>query len=147
MGDSNTFPQCARCGWFAEDATEFPKQCPDCGCPVIREVTKGTLDRVKPDSVAHFKTEVKKCWNFDVNPVTSGQSYHDLELVQCINTKQAGPDVDPRKGIIIVQQRCKHCGHLYGQQIIPVTRVDEFERLGILNEVRVFLPKSVLASA
>jgi hypothetical protein len=114
---------------------------------MIREATKDTMDRVMPDAVAHFKKEVKKCWNYDVNPLTGGRSYHDLELIQRINTKQAGPNVDPEKGIIGVEQRCKHCGQIYRQQIVPVTRLDEFERLGILNEVRAFLPKSVLASA
>jgi DNA-directed RNA polymerase subunit RPC12/RpoP len=147
MGDTNVIYQCALCGWFVENATEPPKQCPDCGCKMIREATKETLDRVKPDAVAHFKKQVKKCWNYDVNPLSGGQSYHDLDLERDIDTRQAGPNVDPSKGLIIVRRRCKHCKQIYGQQIIPVTRIDEFERLGILNEVRAFLPKSVLASA
>jgi hypothetical protein len=147
MGDNNTFPQCARCAWLDENATEWPKQCPDCGCPVIRAATKDTVDRVTPEAVAHFKKEVKKCWNYDVNPLTSARTYHDLNLEQHLNTQKAGPKVDPAKGFILVQQRCKHCGQVYNQQFIPVTRVDEFERLGIMNEVRPFLPKSVLASA
>jgi hypothetical protein len=147
MGDSNTFPQCARCGWFDENAKEFPKQCPDCGCPTIREATKDTIDRVNPDAVAHFKKPVKKCWNYDVNLISNARSYHDLDLEQAIDTRQAGPNVDPSKGLITVRQRCKHCKQVYWQEVIPVTRVDELERLGILDEVRDFLPKSVLASA
>jgi predicted nucleic acid-binding Zn-ribbon protein len=147
MGDDNVIYQCALCGWFIENGTEPPKLCPDCGCSMIREATKETLDRVKPDAVTHFKKQVKKCWNYDVNPLSGGQSYHDLELVRDIDTRNAGPNVDSDKGMIVVRQRCKHCKQIYGQQFIPVTRVDELERLGILNQVRAFLPKSVLASA
>jgi uncharacterized protein with PIN domain len=135
------------CGWFDENAKEPPKQCPDCGCSVIREATKETLDRVNPDAVSHFKKEVKQCWNHDVNPISGARSYHDLDLMCDIDTRNAGPNVDPETGIIIVRQRCKYCKEIYGQQFIPVTRVDEFERLGILGEVRAFLPKSVLESA
>jgi hypothetical protein len=147
MGDSNLIYQCALCGWFVENATEPPKLCPDCSCSMIREATKETLDRVKPDSVAHLKKPVTKCWNHDVNPVSGGESYHNLDLIRDVDTSHTGPDMDPEKGMIIVRQRCKHCRQIYAQQYIPVTRIDVLERLGILGQVRAFLPKSVMASA
>lgn len=145
--DSNIIYQCALCGWFDENAKEAPKQCPDCGCSMIREATKETLDRVAPDSVAHLKKEVKKCWNYDQNPVSGARSHHDLDLFREIDTSHAGPNVDPEKGMVVIRQRCKHCKQIYGQRFVPVTRLDVFESLGILGEVRAFIPKSVLESA
>ena len=125
MGDTNIIYQCSLCGWFDENAKEPPKQCADCGCSMIREATKETLDRVDPDAVAHFKKQVKDCWNYDVNPVSGAQSRHHLDLIREIDTRNAGPHVDPEKGMIILRQRCKHCKQIYGQRFIPVTRVDD----------------------
>jgi DNA-directed RNA polymerase subunit RPC12/RpoP len=127
--------QCVLCGHYWEAQRERPKQCPDCGCKQIREVQKGNMDAVAPESVAHIRKKVENCWNYDVDPRSGAQSYHPLRLIQELDVTKANSKLPVEVAQVTITQRCSRCGMLYGQQIVPLSRSDILERLGLLAEV------------
>ena len=142
--EQSIFYQCTLCGWFVENPATPPAACPDCGCKLLRQATRDTLDSVSSDAVAHLKKQVKKCWNYDVNPTTGATSYHNLDLEAYVDTRFCNPMMSVDKAMITVVERCKHCKQTYGQELIPCTRVDRLKELKIFDEVKHLLPKKVL---
>jgi rubredoxin len=132
--------QCSLCGHYYEGLETPPTKCSDCGCPMIREVARGTMDSVSPEAVAHIRKKMENCPNYDSDPKSGAQSYHKLELVREIDTSRANPKLPLERTCVQVRQRCKHCGLLYAQASIPLSRRDTFERLGILSEVQSKIP-------
>ncbi len=132
--------QCCLCGHYWENQPHKPDQCPDCGCKMIRDVQKGTMDAVAPASVAHLKKRMENCTNYDVDAKSGAQSYHKLDLVREIDVSRANPKLPPENTAVTVRQRCRHCGLLYGQRVIPLSRRDVMEQLGILGEVESKIP-------
>ena len=132
--------QCVLCGHYWENTSTQPDQCPDCGCKMIREVEKGTMDSVSSESTAHLRKHMDNCPNYDTDPRTGAQSYHKLELVREIDVSKANPKLPPERTAVTVRDRCKHCKILYNQAGIPLSRPDIMERMGILEEVEAKLP-------
>jgi hypothetical protein len=107
---------------------------------MIREVEKGAMDIVAPESTTHLRKKMDKCSNYDVDPRSGAPSYHKLELEREIDVSKANPKIPLDRTNIIVRQRCIHCKLLYGQESIPLSRPDVMKRLGILEEVEDKLP-------
>jgi rubredoxin len=121
--------QCVLCGWLRENVEKPPEKCEECGCTLIREIHEGEpIDHVTPDSVAHLKKRVERCWNYSV--VQGAPSYHPLVL----DTKL---EKTVRGGLAFVKitKKCKTCGTPYGVGTVPLTRVDVLDRLGITEQV------------
>jgi predicted nucleic acid-binding Zn-ribbon protein len=127
--------QCALCGHYWENVTRQPDQCPDCGCKMVREVQKGTMDSVSPESTAHLRRRMENCPNYDVDVRTGAASYHRLELDREIDLSHANLKLPPERASVIVRDRCRHCKILYNQANIPLSRPDVLERMGVLSEV------------
>ena len=128
--------QCALCGHYWERASTQPDQCPACGCKMIREVQKGTMDAVSPESTAHLRKRMENCPNYDLDTRSGAASYHKLELDREIDVSRANPKLPLDRTAVIVRERCKHCKILYNQASIPLSRPDIMHRIGILSEVQ-----------
>ena len=132
--------QCVLCGHYFENAPRRPEQCPDCGCKQIRDVERGNMDSVNPASVAHLKRKMESCPNYDTDPKTGAQSYHKLDLAREIDVSKANLKLKPEVAAVTIRDKCSHCGILYGQAIVPLSRPDVLERMGILHEVESKIP-------
>jgi len=132
--------QCVLCGHYFENAPRRPEQCPDCGCKQVRDVERGNMDSVNPASVAHLKRRMESCPNYDTDPKTGAQSYHKLDLAREIDVSKANLKLKPEVAAVTIRDKCSHCGILYGQAIVPLSRPDVFERMGILSEVESKIP-------
>ena len=118
-----------------EDAVGPPKNCPDCHCSRFREVTElQPADHPSPESVAHLKKKMENCPNYDVGE-GGGKSYHKLVLVRTIDYSKAKVSSDPKSCDLTIQERCSECHFLYTQQVVPLSRPDVLERMGVLKEV------------
>jgi len=128
--------QCVLCGFQCpEEAEAPPKQCPDCYCPRFREVTlTQRADHPSPESVAHLKKKMENCPNYDLDP-KDGKKYHKLTLVRSIDYSKAKQSHDPKQNFLTIQERCSECNQLYSQRVVPLSRPDVLEKIGILREV------------
>jgi hypothetical protein len=100
-------------------------KCTACGCMMIREVIEeDQLDMPGADSVAHFRKEVEKCWNYQIDKKRPGDKiYHPLKLVREVNKD------DPHT--VFINERCEQCHMLYSKRATPRTRTNVLEKLGI----------------
>jgi predicted nucleic acid-binding Zn-ribbon protein len=139
--------QCVLCGYQCPENTEPPDTCPDCNCPKFREVTlMAPADHPSPESVAHLKKKMENCPNYDVGE-GGGKQYHRLVLERTINYTKAKVSSDPKLCDITIQERCKECHQLYTQHVVPLSRPDSLEKLGILKEVEEHLGKKLVTPA
>jgi len=107
---------------------------------MIRDVEKGNMDTVNPSAVAHLKRKMDNCPNYDTDPRTGAQSYHKLDLTREIDVSKASLKLKPEVAAVTIRDRCSHCGRLYNQAIIPLSRRDVFERMGIRGQVELKVP-------
>jgi hypothetical protein len=107
---------------------------------MIRDVEKGNMDTVNPSAVAHLKKKMDNCPNYDTDPRTGAQSYHKLDITREIDVTKANLKMKPEIAEVTIRDRCSHCGILYGQRAVPLSRPDVFEQMGILSEVQSKIP-------
>jgi len=94
---------------------------------MFRQIYPGdNVDKVTPESVAHLKKKVTQCWNYSHDPEL-GKTSHELKLKKVIDRSQA----NKKDGCYVIKEMCEHCGTLYSQVVVPVTRTDLFEEYGI----------------
>jgi hypothetical protein len=97
---------------------------------MIREVfQEGELDNVDHRAVAHFKRKVENCFNYRIDR-KKGQEpiYHPLKLKREVLQRPEG---------VYITERCETCGLLYSNRLIPSTRRDLLEKLGIKVPVKI----------
>ena len=92
---------------------------------MLREVLDETeLDKVTADSVKHFKMRVQDCWNYRVDKRRPADKiYHPLKLKTEVD--KSHPQY------IMFKDRCETCGLVYAQTVVPRTRTDVLEKLGV----------------
>jgi hypothetical protein len=97
---------------------------------MIREVfQEEELDNVDHRAVAHFKRKVENCFNYTINKKKGLEPiYHPLKLKREVFQRPEG---------VHITERCETCGLLYSQRLIPLSRTDVLEKLGIKVPVKI----------
>jgi hypothetical protein len=83
---------------------------------------------------------MENCPNYDTDARSGAQSFHKVELIREVDVSRASTKLPPERTDVKVRERCKHCGIIYTQASIPLSRPDVLERIGILSEVESKLP-------